>query len=480
MDILTSLDFLRADSEFPPPSQLARLAKYRHNKALFDKKGGAIDRKSYNHVVQVMDNHWRVVPYRLLLNLYRKISYKTADMLFVEAPVFGSVESNEASDINSQIVSEVVSNSNLVMLGWQAGIDTSRYGDGVLVVTERETEDGMRGVLTITQPMYWYPVADPEDLRNIKYQVLAWYKEIESKSKQREFMLTVHIHERGFVTKHEAIMRGGKIVSIDEGERTETGLTDFAVLPIQPTLTSDSAFSADDYTDIEDIIIELQTRIQQIARVLDKHADPSMTGSINNLEKDPVTGEATLKVGGFYARESNDDPKTEYITWDGQLEASFKEIDLMMNLLAIISEMGPAIFYDEILKIGSLSGRAIRMLYTNALNKVARTRNAFDGVLKSGIALASQLGYSSQVTKADVSIKWNDGLPDDPMEKAEIGKIRLDNAPSDDPVSQIMAQDGMTKEQAEEKYVRMQENDAQNVPPLNLGGFTQDVKENNE
>lgn len=467
MDILTSLDFLQAGQEFPPPSQLKRLGKYRHNKQLYNKMR-VIDRKSYNHIVQVMQDNWRVVPYSLMVNFYRKISYKTADMLFIEPPVFGAGD----DEAKNEIVNQVVLNSTLMDIGRQIAIDTSRYGEGVLVVTERDGQ----GVLTITQPRYWFPVADPEDLRSIKYHVLAWIGDERNTQDGREFTLTVHIHDKGLVTKHVAVLKGGRIDAIDEGELIETGLDDFAVLPVQPNLTSDSAFSDDDYTDIEDIVTEIQTRWQQIIRILDKHADPSMTGSVKNLDVDPETGEATLKVGGFYGRESKDDPKTEYITWDGQLEAGFRELDFNMRLLAIISEMGPAIFYDEVLKLGSISGRALRMLYINALNKVARTRNAFDSVLKRGIYLASQLGYSTALERDDVGITWQDGLPDDPMEKAEIGKIRLDNAPSDSVISQIMQQDGLNEEQAQEKYDQMQAENAQNVPPLNLGGFGESVE----
>jgi hypothetical protein len=472
MDILTSLDFLQVGQEFPPPSQLDRLARYRKNKQLFDKRR-VIDRNAYNHVMQVMGNNWRVVPYSLLINFYRKISYKTADMLFIEPPVFGAGD----DDTKTEVVNQIVLNSTLLDIGRQNAIDTSRFGDGVLVVTEREIDGKMRGVITITQPRYWYPVADPEDLRSIKYHVLAW-KVSEKENRISEWVF--HVHEKGSVTKYKATLKENVIESIEEVEITDTKFDDFAVLPVQPNLTSDSAFSIDDYTDIEDIVTEIQTRVQQIIKVLDKHAAPALSGPSSALTIDPETGERTVILDNYFTRDSKDDPALEYVVWDAQMDASFKEIDLMMNLLAIISEMGPAIFYDEVLKMGTMSGRALRMLYINALNKVARTRNAFDSVLKRGIYLASQLGYSVKLDRGDVGIKWNDGLPDDPIELAEIGKIRLDSAPSDSVISQIMQQDGLSEKQAREKYERMQEENAQNVPPLNLGGFDRVVNNQDE
>ena len=208
MDILTSLDFLQAGQEFPPPSQLPRLARYRKNKQLFDKRR-VIDREAYNHVAQVMGNSWRVVPYSLLINFYRKISYKTADMLFIEPPVFAAGEDEAKTDV----INDILLNSTLMDIGRQNAIDASRYGDGVLVITKREIDGQMKGVLTITQPRYWYPVADPEDLRDIKYHVLAW--EV-SRGDENTSTWSFHVHEKGSVTKYEARLKGNLIQSVEE------------------------------------------------------------------------------------------------------------------------------------------------------------------------------------------------------------------------------------------------------------------------
>lgn len=73
---------------------------------------------------------------------------------------------------------------------------------------------------------------------------------------------------------------------VGEERTTPTGLNDFAVLHVPNTTTSRSLYGMDDYTDIDSIVSELEVRIDQIARVLDKHTDPTMQGPRSALIKD--------------------------------------------------------------------------------------------------------------------------------------------------------------------------------------------------
>ncbi|MBT3712436.1 MAG: phage portal protein, partial [Anaerolineae bacterium] len=234
------------------------------------------------------------------------------------------------------------------------------------------------------------------------------------------------------------------------------GLSSFAIIPAQNVVTSDTIFAIDDYDDFASLVEELQVRLEKIAHVLDKHADPSLSGPTSALTYDEETGEWFLKMGDYYHRNSKEDPAVEYVTWDGKLESSFQEIELLLDLIAVLSEMGSAIFDRDSLKGSGLSGRALRLLYVNPLTKVRRIRNRFDRSFKEAIALCSEVGYEGKsVEKKDISIKWNDGLPNDKKEDAEIGVIRTGGKATDTIVAQIMEQDGLTKEDAEAKYAEI-------------------------
>ena len=164
-NMLTNLDFLNKGAVFPPRTQTARLKRYRINKAKFDNKL-SINKDAYQYIVNLIDDKFRVVSYRMLINLYRKVSYKTADLLFVERPI---INVNEESK-NADTLKEIIDESGLGNLGYQGAIDVSRYGESIYTVAVEDE----KGKIGITSPRYWFPVVSEDNLKEIKYHVLAW------------------------------------------------------------------------------------------------------------------------------------------------------------------------------------------------------------------------------------------------------------------------------------------------------------------
>ena len=180
---------------------------------------------------------------------------------------------------------------------------------------------------------------------------------------------------------------GNIIDDMKESKVYKTGLDDFAVIQVSNVITSDRVNGLDDYSDIDSIISELMVRIGQVSRILDKHASPSMSGPQSALEKDSQTGEWRLKAGNYFPRDTKEDPEVSYITWEGQLEASFKQIEKLINILYTISEMGSAVFGDNTDVGSNTSGYKVKMMMQSALAKVNRIRMRFDPVLKKAIKL---------------------------------------------------------------------------------------------
>ena len=58
---------------------------------------------------------------------------------------------------------------------------------------------------------------------------------------------------------------------------------------------------------IDSLVVELMTRMAQISNILDKHADPSITGPVSMLSKDE-NGELYFKKGKFYAYTPGETP----------------------------------------------------------------------------------------------------------------------------------------------------------------------------
>jgi hypothetical protein len=86
----------------------------------------------------------------------------------------------------------------------------------------------------------------------------------------------------------------------------------------------------------------------------------------------------------------------------------------------------------------------------------------FDPALKKALRLCSKLGGKKMVdlADADISIKWQDGLPGDPFEEAQIMDIRSGRKPTRSVYSLIRDNDGLSKEDAIDELERIQEEEA--------------------
>lgn len=479
-DVLTNLSFLEEGAAWPPHSQRPRLARYARNKGKFDNELN-INKKAYDMIVSVVNDRFRVISYRMLVNIYRKVSYRTADFLFVERPKYVTEEAKQDTLTN------IVDLSGLGSIGYQGALDTSIYGDSIYTVEvdgneEEDPKDPNKGRMGISNPRYWFPVVQESNLKKFKYHVLAWVitkmiPDKNNKLKEQAF-LRYQIHEKGSYKEQERMIEDdgtlGPLTDLgeDHQEEIDTGIKDFAVVPTHGVVTSDSVFGIDDYTDLISLIDELQIRLEKIAHILDKHSDPSMSGPTSALKQDPETGEYYLSMGDYFQRDSKDDPDVKYITWDGKLEFSFKEIEIIMQLLSIISEMGASIFEKD--GDGSAeSGRALKLRFTIPLIKVSRLRNNFDDAFKHALSLSSQVGWGEgqAMTRQEISIKWQDGLPNDAFEKAEIGNIRTGGKATDTVTAQIMEQDNLNQEDAQAKAEEIQ---AEQFAMETRGGFNAD------
>jgi len=60
------------------------------------------------------------------------------------------------------------------------------------------------------------------------------------------------------------------------------------------------------------------------------------------LEQDPNTGQWIVKGGGKFYPVGEGEEKPGYVTWEGQLTAAFKEIEVLIEQLYVLSETSAA------------------------------------------------------------------------------------------------------------------------------------------
>jgi Phage portal protein, SPP1 Gp6-like len=410
--MLTDYGFLAPGQPWPPESEIERLALYQEKKLLFEGK----------HHAAFIDQLNKLSPehaesFRLVLNWHKRLSTLWADLLLGETPRISGGKEEEQDTVD-----RYNEDNTLITTAYEVGIDLSRFGTGIFKVRF----DGTKAVIDGNPPQYWFPVVNPENLKEVKAHVLAWVNSTvvpgTFKSKKIE-TLQVEIHEKGKIVRSRYAIANGKITGVEFTETQDTLVDEFLVIPVNNLLTTDRVVGYDDYMTLDNIIMELESRFSQIARILDKHADPNMYGPDSALEYDAESGQYVFRGGGKYFPVAEGEKEPGYVTWDGRLDMAFKEIDMLMDQLYFLSETTAAAFGQ--LKSGMAeSGSALKRLLLTPLAHVNRIRMQFDPAVKKVIKVANQLEIAQGVKDikplSKVVIAWQDGLPKDDKEVTDI------------------------------------------------------------
>ncbi len=476
----TDLSFLEPGAPWPPRCDEERLARYALNRARFEGRYRERGGESY-------------------LNYFRLITLKLADLIGKPSFSAGLSRSETYADPEREdAVWDAVHESGLESLAVKAVYDMSRYGDALLRIGRGPSG---KGRVSLVRPDIWFPAVDANDVGCFLAHVLAWVCEKDAESvsdtpsiesdnedngrgliaRAREMLtggpqrrrfngkgyaqgpkklaLICEIHTPGVVEKRRYDLKNGRIGALLHSESAPTGLSDFAIIPVQNCVTSDRAFGQDDYGQVGGIAAELETRFEQIAKVLDKHTEPSMQGPSCALSREE-DGTYRLKTGEYFVNQEDGDERAgqvSYLTWDAKLEANFSFVEHLTNHLYALSEMGGALLGDFEGRFGNVpSGSALRRLLFSPLNKAARVRTELDEKLKRAIVLCcAQDGVD--MSDAFVTIRWPDALPADKLELADMVFKRTGGARTLSAASAIKALDGVDDEEAKAEAGRIRE-----------------------
>jgi hypothetical protein len=436
-EYLTDLSFLEIGKPFPIPSEIERMNTYKFNKDLYEGEHSEIFKEQFTRIQRIIldQNNYDMISYVVPMNYPRLISKKTCDLLLGETPIITAGKSNSKEQ---KTLDKLVSYSNLWNEVFKSIIDNSIFGDGLLEVYRPDANQPAKiGALI---PQNWYKVVDPWNINTTTHHV--FIRKISTKyvglfNDREQHTLQIKIHTPGYIETRKLLVENGKITKILEVPKIiQTYLRDFAVRQLSNIQTSDSIYGQDDYCDIAPIVAEIEVQWGQIAKILDKHSQPSMQGPASAIGKtNPKTGSASLEVGNYFPIKPGEQ-SVSYVEMQGKLEANFTTIDKLINKIYVLSEMGSTLLGDFDGK-GISSGEALRRQMISPMSKVARIRTKIDQEIKNAIILASQLGGPGIVdlTNVEINIQWFDGLPSSPSEDAvtiktlrEAGVISLETS----------------------------------------------------
>lgn len=406
--MLTDTNFIKVDSVFPPLSEAPRLNAIRDNRLLFE--------GYHSRVFKRWAKTEGVEDLSVTVNWHRRLSTMWADMLFGQEPTL--------SADNQDAMNDFIVNNDFINKLYESAIDISRFGVAVMKVRYDEKKGS---VVDIVPADLWFPVVEAHNTKEVVKHVLAWkYKEGDN------HYLKAEVHERGKVSYLTYKLTSDSIIEkLVELEEEATGVDDFLVQPIFNVGTSDSLIGNNDYNDINPIVEEIEMRLTQVSRVLDKHADPSMYGDETAIEWDEATGEYLVRGGGSFYPISQGGVAPNYLTWDANLKDCQEHIKTLQNQFHNISHTSPAIF-GEIKSGMAESGSAMKRLLLTTIIKVNRLQMRYTYSVKSILAIVDTLNKrAGKESFGDVRIFFKDALPEDELESLNIQEKRKELGISD-------------------------------------------------
>ena len=421
--MLTNLNFLLPGMPWPPEDldTKQRLESYEKNKLLFEGRHNQVF-IDLNRLLR--EDNSSVLAFSL--NWHKRLTTTFSNMLWGEQPYFESE--------NEEYLKSLIEATDFFNNCYEVTLDTLRYSPGILKIGF----DGSRATIESQNPAFWYPVINPDNVKKIQFHVLAWtFEEVDSKGQKTSY-LRAEVHSKGKIDNRLYKLDNGKIdqqikpISSHaryKGLKDEqsTGINDFLVIPIFNLPTSDNPFGQSDYEDYSSLIEQLEIRICQITRILNKHSDPNMAGPESCLINDPDTGEPIFTSGGKFWPLESGESAPQYITWDGKLDSAFKQMEFLLDQLFALSETSSVLFGDPKKLQRADSSAVLKRLLISTITKVNRLKLSIDPKVKQALKLASQIEVLKKipgsVELSDIAIQWRDGLPEDPAEMAQIANL---------------------------------------------------------
>ena len=475
-----NLNFLRRGEVFPPREELERLEAYRVNDMLLNDEPWAALPEHKQRVLFLLSN-FSLSPdrecYLYNANYWSELADKTKELTFGERPTI-------KSETKQDTLEEILKQTGLYEKGEEGVGDLCALGDWIAKVKDDGTGNG---TFINVDPSIWFPVVDFEDVKSVKYHVLAWV--VHNPAESDKFELHAQIHEKGRYTNRAfgidgrvredtyTVPKTGQTIKANayklgaELNRAcddfklgtfETHLDDFAIVHIPNDTVSKSIYGRSDFDRITDAAIAYNTRMTLKDVVLDKHSAPLMYGP-------PLTEDERI---GNYLEVPPDDPKAPgYLVWDAAMTAVENTIAALKEDTANLSGMGSILDNKT---FGESQGYdALMIKLAPALMRAAKKTARIEPRLKKIISLVSQIGYE-RIESEDIEIAWHDGIPTTESMRADLAAKHLATGWSRKRV--LMVDYGLSEEDAETEIAQKKAE----APPIPQAGYGADEESEDE
>lgn len=465
--------------QFPPEQDIERLAKYKRLRKIYRGRLFEVYERA-TRILKGTPQEDQLNKLHIAINIVDPIVKKPADMLVGENPVIDTGQPSES--ITSQRVASIVEENDLQQLIHESVIGGGYRGDSWIKVRygyrqdyselesmgyELPADAELEPIIEHVNASTVFPETSANNVKRFKAINIATVEFVETK--KREFIyLNVERHLPGYII-YERYRMVDKIVDSTYGvpiptfqivekvptgreyNVVATGCSYPLVYHIPYTSLDDTWQGESGIEKIESLLGAITDRIVQIDYILWKHSDPAMYGP-------PIGTDETTRAGGQYIEVEKDDVTPGYLTWSSQLDAAFKQLDILLGLVFQISETPDWLFGTSVIGEGNKAGgtshtsnAAIKSRYLPILSKVNRIRMHVERAIRDALWCAQIVeNYANEGVEGFTSyepayptIDWKSGIPRDEKEEAEIANIRTGGKPTIDVKTAIRRMDDL-------------------------------------
>lgn len=480
--------------EFPPPAERERISKYKRTKKVYRGKQAEV----YERAASLLKDTPHAPQLKTLyiaVNLADIIVTKPADLLVGEPPSFESGLPD--ASIQQKRINHYVEENDLVKMIHENAVGNGYRGDAWLKVrygyrqdisevknvlssedyAKYEAQFELEPIIEHVNAEYVFPEISRGNVKSFKAVNICTVEYVVSKKEDIPF-LNVERHVPGFIIYERYRLHefeggvdnsyGYPLQTYKIGERVPTGREEDIVTTDVPNLlvhhipykSVDDEWEGEGSVEkIESLLAAINDRVVQIDYILWKHSDPNAYGP--ELEG----ADNSARLGGVYIPVTKDDIAPGYMTWDGQLNAAFKELETLIALVFQQAETPQWLFGTVLGENAGGTGTShtdsasIKARFMPILSKVKRIRTHYDKAIRDALYTCQLLDNAHGDFKFDPvypKINWQDGIPRSDKELAEIMQIRTGNKPTIDVQSAIKRQDNVDDEKAREVIARIE------------------------
>ncbi|WEZ19125.1 phage portal protein [Bacillus subtilis] len=486
---------IREGAQFPPADSIERLAKYKRAKKFFDGKQRDLYERA-THLLKGTPHADQLEKLYIAINLADILVTKPADLLVGEPVRFetGKPDTSEEqkalnkyveeNDVNQLIHESTVANGYRgdawfkVRYGYRQ--DFSEVKKLGLIDGDAPPGVEMEPIIEHVNANFVFPETSDGNVKTLKALNIAQVQWVETETTEIPYLLVErHIPGYIFYSKYRLYENGydnstGTPIQVfrigellPDGVETkyeETGLTHIPVFHAPYKSVDDSLFGIGLIEKLETVLSAINDRLVQIDYILYKHSDPVAFGPDLEGEGD------SIQFGGRYIPVTKEDATPGYMTWNGQLDAAFKELDILFSNVFQMAETPQWLFGTTVsgesgagTGTSHTDGAAIEARFMPILSKVKRIRTHYDKAIRD--ALWTCMLFDKQLGDLKVSeavypkAVWSDGLPKSAKELAEIMQIRTGGKPTIDVRTAIKMQDDVDDEKADETIRRIEDDE---------------------